>query len=240
MLKYPPTAEQIANIRVERFVPIFKEELKRSSVDCDSNAFPIKGCLAKFLEPVNDPTIVIRKPESRYSETKSQVIRTCRIMQKLVRELNDVYDIPAKAQFIVASDSGGRVTFCAITDKVQVQNLDNLSKREKNDAIAELEWVFETLLTYLERKIQGREYYLAEIFDHNQFVYGISAARPTRRWHLVDLDPIYSKSRSFLRHMLGPTDETIGWMEERLGVAFPDLRERHAAFRKSLLPRRKK
>lgn len=217
------SSEWVEAVNAQQFsVQVFKSNLKRSAIKGKNRL----GVYDKLLELVDDPRFVIRGREPGVKWEGEQLYHNCAIVQRLFKELSDVYGIPAPIQYIVARNHDGEVGYYAIVNRIEAAAID---ARARDLLVV----VFETLLTYYEHKMRAREDCLVELF-HDQFVYGSLEADPEPRWYLIDADPIFSKSRSFLKLLLGPTNERFEEIEALCGRKLPDLRERHRQFRRQL------
>ncbi len=226
---------RVHEVPFEKHIPIFGGELKRSPFEHNTEFAKGVGRQAKLLEFVHDPRFVIRRPEFSFSFSgnKAKTFETCRVAQKLFRELENVYGIPVPVQFVVARNADGEVIFYGITRKVSPVNIDEMGETEKAAAFRELRRIFDSLMTYYENKAQSREPFLIEVMD-DQYVYGTIEGCPAPRWYLVDTDPVFSGSKSYMRDMLSYAEEAFEDIQTLCPTEMPDFRRRGLALRKSL------
>lgn len=172
------------------------------------------------LEPVEDdeltsdsiglikgnPDLVVRavEPDKRLpikaDGDTEYIIQYAQLGKRLLRELEADYNFRvAPTELVVAKSDDGKESVYCFTEKIDGQNLSNLSDDLSNNRIelseiegvtlaAELDNLYLNLINYLISKHEARDFYLADINDPAQFVYGQQADKNEKHIYLVDTD----------------------------------------------------
>ena len=226
-----------------RSVPAFKEKLVRSPLDRE--AYPRQVNLQPFVDLVKlfefetNKHFIVRKgdpPSVGSADLKlfTNAVDTCRVVKGLFDELETVYAIRAPVQFVVAKDENGQRIFYILTKRVLEAKIGELMGDEKRKAALDMQKIFESLITYYEKKNETGEYFLHDLPDPDQYVYGNLENHFERRWYLVDTDPYYSNETKELWDLLDCWANVMDMFEQQFTIDLDSVRQRCIALRDSL------
>jgi len=153
-----------------------------------------------------NPDLVVRavEPDKRLpikanSDTE-YIIQYAQLGKRLLRELETDYNFRvAPTELVVAKSDDGKKSVYCFTEKINGQNLSDLSddlgynrlelsETEGVTLAAELDNLYLNLINYSIGKHETSDFYLADINDPTQFVYGQQAGKNEKHIYLVDTD----------------------------------------------------
>lgn len=191
-MKKPRFNYDAPNIRIEPFVPEFKQKFIRSPFDKEMNANP-RINRAKLLEFEHDNSYIIRKSNASVAADRSKVEAECEKVRKLFLELEEVYAICSPVHFVVAEDIEGNVALYCFTKRVCIIEYESLTEAEQKLAAQAMHKLCKSLFRSFQDKLNADEEYLEDIVDIGQYEYGVVEGDSAPRWYLIDTDPYYKK-----------------------------------------------
>lgn len=205
-----------------------KDEVPFSDNLVESDISEVHKGRNKLFEFENNPDKIIRVEsfdllEKRY-RGKIDPITLVGLGRGLYEELERDYGFAVPVEYVVGKDSENRKVVYGITDKVEGENLD------KSEVSLELTEAVEKLYTsishyYLDKLHSRDTFYLADINNSNQYVYGKRKGDEKPKIYLVDTDLFMHNAKAALYNIVLWFIRHMGAVEERYQRRFIEARK---------------
>lgn len=167
----------------------------------------------KLNEIENNPNKIIRTEmfdglNERY-RNKIEIIELVQIAKKLYEELETKYDISVPVDFLIGKDKGGYEVVYSIVDRIEGENLDKVESSD--EIVAQVQTLYASVARYFFNKSKEEGFYLADINNPSQYVYGRKQGEQVEKIYFVDTDiyihnskvGIYTVVEWLARHIVG-------------------------------------
>lgn len=173
----------------------------------------------------------IKVDEDRQADSAFEVLIRSK---KLFDELREEYGINVQANFVIGKDNSRRKPIVYIlTNRIEGESLNyfELIKSEEREIfIDQLEKTYLSIVRYLSDKYKSGEYFLWDIEENRQYVYGKKRGDADKKIYLVDVDPRQSMSKSTLFYSMRGFWGSVRNAEANLGVRFESVRSQVKSF----------
>lgn len=160
-------------------------------------------------------------------EGKFEASELISIGKKLFKELKINYEVGTPVRFFIGKNEDNKKVFYTRVDKIDGQDLN---ARESLDDIADkVQELYVDLSNYFIGKLRGEEFFLTDICNLSQYVYGkkLSKTDCENQIYLVDAD-IYMDNRA--KSLL----TVVYWLSRYLSAAEQKLRIRNSLARNNI------
>ncbi len=202
----------------------------------------------RLKEFENNPDMIIRKEplwefKKKFKDIENP-IEAIKICKRLFDELKNEYEINMPdLQFVIGKDEKNEPCLYAFTSRITGKNiedfsgelLDELSKKEGEKFIEELNKLYFNLASYIQDKYQHGERFLNDIFINRQYVYGRKKGEKQNYIYLVDTDTYTSEDNKEMLYDIWKLNDEMIWMEQQFdGIEFKKARNKLQNFVKSV------
>lgn len=190
-----------------------KNEIPFDGVLVESDVSPLHAGFEKLHELEENSEKVIRSEtfdtlEHRYGK-QIEVLELVQIAKKLFEELESEYHIKTPVSFVVGKNKRGADTVYSIVDKIKGKKWEELVGSE--EAVSQLQELYTSVARYYFEKRTHGGFYLTDIANIRQYVFGQSSTTTEENLYLVDTDIYFNKGERNMyrvvewltRHMCG-------------------------------------
>ncbi|MEK7579195.1 MAG: hypothetical protein AAB460_01535 [Patescibacteria group bacterium] len=192
----------------------------------------------KLTEIENNPNKVIRRESldalrTRY-KNKIEIVELVRIAKTLFEELETKYGIEAPVDFIIGVDAPGNGVVYSIVDKIDGEGLGVLG--DSSEALSQIQDLYASVARYYLDKLRDGGFYLNDIANEAQYVYGKKPGTEKNKIYLVDTDIYFNESSVKMYTTVVWLTRHIKEHEKNLGIVFESAREYLQQFVNQPLP----
>lgn len=131
------------------------------------------------------------------------------LVKDLYRELETRYDISVPAEFVIDTDKEGNEVLASVVDRVEGKNLDEVEYTQ--ELVGKVEKLYTSVAHYLFDKSKTDEYFLTDVNNTTQYMFGVRHGESEPSIHLIDIDVYFNQGRKKMylvmewlcRHMNG-------------------------------------
>lgn len=204
-----------------------------------SNEIPFKGALkdskiskynvnSKFTEIISNPDKIVRvesfeQLKDRY-EDKINPIELANIANKLFKELEIDYEISAPVDFLVGKDEKSNNVVYSVVDKIDGKNLTDRNIEVSSEVIKQVQKLYESIAKYFFDKLQQDGFYLTDIENGSQYVFGKKKGEQKEKIHLIDTDIYLDNNKITIYTIVAWLTIHISSLEGRFNTKFEKAR----------------
>jgi hypothetical protein len=174
-----------------------------------------------------DPSKVIRS--ERFSDLQNmygdafECVELAAIANRLYAELEALYGISVPTNIIVDRDDEGEIVIAQAVDRIDGVSLE---QAESTSELAEkVEVLYTSIARYLYEKSNSDDYYLTDLNNPSQYMFGRKPGEHQARLHLVDTDIYLNKGRERMYLVMEWLARHMSGVERQCGARFDEARQ---------------